>query len=143
MKKKKKKKRKKRPLSPSSLSADPPLAIEISTPWEIIVRVSSASDLPRQWQPLQGLSPCHLFPLSGALGLASMGLWIPCWFCSVFVEHTPVNLPPLLSASREASRCRFCTLGDASSYVNTWSLVSGYLCSSCPDGPALWYCTLS
>jgi len=46
----------------------------MSTPWEIIVRVSSASDLRRQWQQLQGLLLCHLFPLSGALRLASMGL---------------------------------------------------------------------
>ena len=34
------------PSDPSSFSSAPPPAIQISTPWEIIVRVSSASDLP-------------------------------------------------------------------------------------------------
>jgi len=69
----------------TSFSSAPPPAIEISTPWEIIVRVSSASDLPRPWQLLGGSLHLHLFPLSGVFGLPSLGLWIPSWFGSVFV----------------------------------------------------------
>ena len=81
-------------ISTSSFSSAPPPAIEISTPWEIIVRVSSASDLPRPWQMLAGLSRLHLFPLSWAFGLPSRGLWIPLWFRSssfvlVFLPFTP------------------------------------------------------
>ena len=81
-------------LSPSSFSSAPPPAIEISTPWEIIVRVSSASDLPRPWQLLGGLSRLHLFTSSGAFGLPSRGLWIPFWFRSssfalMFLPFTP------------------------------------------------------
>ena len=82
------------PPDPSSFSSAPPPAIEISTPWEIIVRVSSASDLPRPWQLLGGLSRLHLLPLSGAFGLPSRGLWIPSWFRSssfalMFLPFTP------------------------------------------------------
>jgi len=78
----------------SSFSSAPPPAIEISTPWEIIVRVSSASDLPRPWHLLGGLSRLHLFTFSGASGLPSRGLWIPSWFRSssfalMFLPFTP------------------------------------------------------
>jgi len=77
-----------------SFSSAPPPAIEISTPWEIIVRVSSASDIPRPWQLLGGLSRLHLLPFSGAFGLPSLGLWIPFWFRSssfalAFLPFTP------------------------------------------------------
>jgi len=44
--KRKEKKKKKAPYFFPSFSSAPPQAIEISTPWEIIVRVSSASGLP-------------------------------------------------------------------------------------------------
>jgi len=82
------------PISFSSFSSAPPPAIEISTPWEIIVRVSSASDLPRPWRLLGGLSRLYLFPLSEAFGLPSQGLWIPFWFRSssfalMFLPFTP------------------------------------------------------
>jgi len=61
------------------------------------VGVSSASDLPRPWQLLGGLSRLHPFPLSGAFGLPSLGLRIPFWFRSsslstlalVFLPFTP------------------------------------------------------
>jgi len=94
---KKIKKQKKRPLQLSSFSSAPPPAIEISTPWEIVVRVSSASDLPRPWQLLRSLSRLHLFTFSGAFGLPSRGLWIPFCFRSsslstlalVFLPCTP------------------------------------------------------
>jgi len=65
---------KKSPYFLPSFSSAPPPAIEISTPWEIIVRVSSASDLPRPWQLLGGLSPLHIFTPSGAFGLPSQGV---------------------------------------------------------------------
>ena len=127
----------------SSFSSAPPPAIEISTPWEIIVRVSSASDLPRPWQLLGGLSRLHPFPLSGAFGLPSQGLWISFWFRSVFVEHTCIDVPTLYPALGDVSRLAFCTVGNPPSSVNTRSLVLDYRWSSCPGGPALWYCTLS
>ena len=81
----------------ASFSSAPPPAIEISTPWEIIVRVSSAFDLPRTWQLLGGLSRLHLPPLSEAFGLPSRGLWIPFSFRSsslstlawMFLPFTP------------------------------------------------------
>ena len=59
-------------LAPSFSSAPPP-AIEISTPGEIIVRVSSSSDLPRPWQLLGDSSRLHLFPLSGPLAFPPRG----------------------------------------------------------------------
>ena len=111
---------------PTSFSSAPPPAIKISTQWEIIVRVSSASDLPRPWQLLGGLSRLRPFPLSGASGLPSQGLWIPFWFCSVFVGHARVDVPTLYPALRDASRLAFCMVGNPPSSVNTRSLVSDY-----------------
>ena len=81
----------------SSFTSAPPPAIGISTPWEIIVRVFSVSDLPRPWQLLRGLSRLHLLTFSGAFGLLSLGLWIPFWFRSsslstlalMFLPFTP------------------------------------------------------
>jgi len=113
-------------MTSTSLSSAPPPAIEISTSWEIIVRVSSASVLPRPWQLLRGLSRLHLLPLSGALGLPSRGLWIPFWLRSVFVELARVDVPTLYPALRDASRLAFCTVGNPPSSVNTRSLVSDY-----------------
>ena len=88
---------KKAPYLLPSFSSAPPPAIEISTPWEIIVRVSSASNLSRPWQLLGGLSRLHPFTISGAFGLPSWGLWIPFWFRSsslstlalMFLPFTP------------------------------------------------------
>jgi len=112
-----------RPLFSSSFSSAPPPAIEISTPWEIIVRVSSASDLPRPWHLLGGLSRLHLLPLSGAFGLTSLGLWIPFWFRS---SSLALTFPTLYPALRDASRLAICTVGNPPFLVNTQSLVSGY-----------------
>jgi len=81
-KRRKKKKEKKAPYVLPSFSSAPPPAIEISTPWEIIMRVFSASDLPRPWPLLLGLSPLHPLTFSGAFGLPSRGFWIPFWFRS-------------------------------------------------------------
>jgi len=122
-KRKQKKEKEESPLLPSSFSSAPPPAIEISTPWEIIVRASSPSELPRLWQLLRGLSRLHLFPLSGAFGLPTRGLWIPSWFrsCSLCVD-----VPTLYPALRDASRLAFCTVGNPFFIVNTPSLVSGY-----------------
>jgi len=99
-------KKKRSPLFPPSFSSAPPPAIEISTPWEIIVRVSSASDLPRPWQPLGGLSRLHLLPLSGASGLSSRGLWIPFWFRSSSLSTLALMFLPFTPhfATRFASR---------------------------------------
>ena len=84
-----------RPQFPSSFLSAPPPGIEISTLWEIIVRVSSASDLPLPWQLLGGLSRLHLFPLSGASGLPSRGLWIPFWFRSSSLSTLALMFLPL------------------------------------------------
>jgi len=112
-----------RPSFPTSFSSAPPPAIEISTLWEIIVRVSSASDLPRPWHLLGGLSCPHLLPLSGASGLSSRGLWIPVWFRS---SSLCVDVPTVYPTLRDASRLAFCTVGNPCFLVNTRSLVSGY-----------------
>jgi len=82
------------------------------------VRVSSASDLPRPWQRLGGLSRLQLFPLSGASGLPSRGLWIPCWFRS---SSLCVDVRTLYPALRDASRLPFCTDGNSLFLVNTRS----------------------
>jgi len=110
----------------ASFSSAPPPAIEISTLWEIIVGVSSASDLPRPWQVLGGLSGIHLFPLSGAFGLPSGGLWIPSWFRSVFVVHARVGVPTLYPTRHDVFRLAICMVGHPLSLVNIRSLASGY-----------------
>jgi len=53
--------------------------------------------------------------LSSLLGLWSPlpGVRNPFWFRSVFVEHTPVDLPTLYPALRDASRLAICTVGNA------------------------------
>jgi len=96
-KKRKKKKKKEAPYFLPSFSSAPPPAIEISTLWEIIVRVSSASAVPRRWRLLGASSRLHLFPFSGAFGFPSLELWIPFWFRSsslstlalMFLPFTP------------------------------------------------------
>jgi len=112
-----------RPLFPSSFSSAPPPAIEISTPWEIIARVSSASDLPRPWHRLGGLSRLHLLPLSAAIGPPLPGVMDSFLVPFVFVR---VDVPTLYPALRDASRLAFCTVGKPLFLVNTRSLVSGY-----------------
>ena len=128
---------------PPSFSSAPPPAIEISTPWEMIVRVSSASDLPRPWRLLGGLSRLHLSPLSGAFGLPSRGLSIPIWFRSSSLSTLAMMLIPFTPhfATRLASG--FCPVGNPPYSVNTRSVGFDYRCSSCPGGPALWCCTLT
>jgi len=91
-----------------------------------------------QW----GLSHLPLFPLSGAFGRCSQGLWIPSWFYSVFVEHTCFDIPTPYTALRAALRLAICTVRNPPACLNTRSLVLGYWWSTCPGGPALWYCTL-
>jgi len=76
------------------------------------------------WPPLPGVVDSFLVPF-------------------VFVEHARVDVPTLYPALRDALRLVFCTVGEPPSSVNTRSLVSDYRWSSCPGGPALWYCTLS
>ena len=60
------------------------------------MRVSSASDLPRPWQLLWGLSRLHLLPISGAFGLPSWGLWIPFWFCSSWLRTITLMFLPFI-----------------------------------------------
>jgi len=91
-----------------------------------MVRVSGASDLPRLWQLLQRLSRLVPFPLRGASGLSSLGLWIPSWFHSVFVEHARVEVSTLYPLLRYASRFAICTVGNPPSFINTRVLDSGY-----------------
>ena len=76
------------------------------------------------WPPLPGVMDSFLVPF-------------------VFDEHARVDVPTLYPTLRDASRLAFCTVGNPPSCVNTRSLVSDYRWSSCPTGPALWYCTLS
>ena len=76
------------------------------------------------WPPLPGVMDSFLVPF-------------------VFVEHACVDVPTLYPALRDASRLAFCPVGNPPSSLNTPSLVSDYRWSSCPGGPALWYCTLS
>jgi len=116
-KEKNKKKERKSPLSPSSFSSAPPPAIDISTPLEIIVRVSSTTDLLRPWYLLRGLSRLHPFTISGALGLPSLGLRIPFWFRSVLIVHARVDVLALYPALRQGSRLAFCTVGNPPSSV--------------------------
>ena len=63
----------------------------------------------------------------------------------VFVEHARVDVPTLYPTLRDASCVAICTVtvGNPFFLVNTRSLVSGYRWSSCPGGPAPWYCTPS
>jgi len=119
-------KRRLRPLFPISYSSAPPAPIEISTPCEIIMRVSSASDLPHPWQPLGGLSRLHLFLPSGPSGFPSLGLWIPSWFSFVFVEHARVDVPTLYPPLREASCLAICTIGNPLFLMNMRLLALGY-----------------
>jgi len=44
----------------------------------------------------------------------------------IFVQHARVDVPTLFPARRDVLRLAICTLGDPSSSVNTWSLVSHY-----------------
>jgi len=120
-----KKRNKKAPYFLSSFSSAPPLAIEISTPWEIIMRVSSASDLPPVATARGFITPSSLSSL--------WGLWPPLpgvidsfLVLFVFVEHARVHVPTLYPVVRDASRLAICTVGNPPSSVNTQSLVSDY-----------------
>ena len=61
----------------------------------------------------------------------------------VFIEHARVDAPTLYPALRDPARLAFCTVGDPLSSGTTRSLLADYRWSSCPGGPALWYCRLS
>ena len=58
----------------SSFSSAPPPAIEISTPWEIIVRVSSTSGLPCWLLPRSATRPSPPFLSLGSLAFPLVGL---------------------------------------------------------------------
>ena len=122
----------------SSNTSAPPPAIEMLTSWEIILRVSFTSNLP--WWPLpRSFTYTHLpqlllrplaSPPTGFLILSSF-------------KHACVNVSPPYPTLQDTSCLVICMVSYPPPIVNTRSLVSSYRWSSCPGGPALWYCTLS
>jgi len=126
------------PISFSSFLSAPPPTIEILTPWEIIVRVSSSSGLLWWLLPRSTTHPSLPFLSLGCLASPPRGFLILSSF-----KHAWADVSPPYPALRNASRLAICTVGNPISIVNTRSLVSGYRWSSCPGSPPLPYCTLS
>ena len=109
------------PKKRSSFSSAPPPAIEISTPWEIIVRVSSAYGLPRWLLPRSARHPCLPFLSLGSMASPPTGFLILPSF-----KHACVGVSPPYPALRDTSRLAICTVGNPLSIINTRSLVTGY-----------------
>jgi len=113
----------------TSFSSAPPPASEISTLWEIIVRASSASELPRPRQLFGGFSRLHLslLPLSGAFGLPSYGV-MASFLVAVLssFKHACVDIPTPYPALRDVPRLVFCTVCHPFFLVNTRSPASAY-----------------
>ena len=89
--------------------------------------VSCACDLSHPWPLFRGLSHPLPFPLASPPTCYG---FLPSSVLSSF-KHTCIAVPTLYSTLRDVCCLVICTVGNPPSIVNTRSLVSGYLWSSC------------